>query len=130
MPCERGAECLAAREVEKEVDCDAEDARDAYSPCSSGSNISTPVSSPPRSSHAGFGSIGPGYLRHEIEGIGGVVKKKLVTMEKVGACVPEWGEEKDQGRFLVREQEGRARSWCGWCWRVIPSKKDLAELVE
>lgn len=33
--------------------------------------------------------LGPGYERHEIEGIGGVVKKKLVRMVRVGACVPE-----------------------------------------
>lgn len=53
------------------------------------------------------------------------MKKKLVRMVKVGACVPEWGDEKEQGKFLVREIEGRARSWCGWCWRVIPGAKDV-----
>jgi hypothetical protein len=71
--------------------------------------------------------MGPGYDRHEIEGIGGVVKKKLVRMVKVGACVPEWGDEKEMGKFLVREQEGKARSWCGWCWRVVPGVKDVIE---
>ncbi|PBP15336.1 sulfate transporter, partial [Diplocarpon rosae] len=69
--------------------------------------------------------LGPGYARHEIEGIGGVVKKKLVRMVKVGACVPECGDERDAGTFLVKEQEGVARSWCGWCWRVVPGVEDL-----
>ncbi len=127
VPCGRGGECVAAREVEQETDCDAEDAREidsnsrAVSPSSSlGSNngVGTPGSS---------GQMGPGYARHEIEGIGGVVKKKLVRMVKVGACVPEWGDEKEMGKFLVREQDGRARSWCGWCWRVVPGVKDVIE---
>jgi len=68
--------------------------------------------------------LGPGYERHEIEGIGGVVKKKLVRMVKVGACVPEFRDEKDNGEILGREVKGQVRSWCGWCWRVIPGKKD------
>jgi len=127
VPCGRGGECVAAREVEQETDCDAEDAREidsnsrAVSPSSSlGSNngVGTPGSS---------GQMGPGYARHEIEGIGGVVKKKLVRMVKVGACVPEFGDEKEMMKFLVREQDGRARSWCGWCWRVIPGVKDVIE---
>jgi hypothetical protein len=71
--------------------------------------------------------MGPGYARHEIEGIGGVMKKKLVRMVKVGACVPEWGDEKEANKSLAREQEGKARSWCGWCWRVIPGVKDVVE---
>jgi len=69
-------------------------------------------------------AMGPGYARHEIEGIGGVVKTKLVQMVKVGACVPEWEDETARGDILGREISGRARSWCGWCWRVIPGKKD------
>jgi hypothetical protein len=69
-------------------------------------------------------ALGPGYARHEIEGIGGVVKRKLVRVVKVGACVPEWEDEKASGDILSREIRGQARSWCGWCWRVIPGKKD------
>ncbi len=72
----------------------------------------------------GLGQLGPGYTRHEIEGIGGVVKRKLVRMVWVGACVTEWEDEKEPGRYLIREVEGRTRSWCGWCWRVIPGAKD------
>ncbi|KAK7749193.1 hypothetical protein SLS62_008374 [Diatrype stigma] len=67
----------------------------------------------------------PGYARHEIEGIGGVVKTKLVRIVRVGACVPEWEDERHHSsQVLGREVSGRARSWCGWCWRVIPGKKD------
>ncbi len=66
-----------------------------------------------------------GYERHEIEGIGGIVKRKLVRMVKVGACVPEWSDERGSGRRpLDREVKGDMRSWCGWCWRVIPGQDD------
>lgn len=67
-------------------------------------------------------SLAPGYERHEIVGIGGVVKRKLVRMVSVGACVPEW--EDDGGGVLGREVSGKSRSWCGWCARVIPGEKD------
>lgn len=67
-----------------------------------------------------------GYQRHEIEGIGGVVKRKLVRMVRVGACVPEWKDERGVGkRALSREMEGDTRSWCGWCWRVVPGQHDI-----
>ncbi|GAP83109.1 putative sulfate transporter [Rosellinia necatrix] len=67
----------------------------------------------------------PGYARHEIEGIGGVVKTKLVRMLRVGACVPEWEDEKNKGQILEREVTGGRRSWCGWCLRVIPGARDM-----
>ena len=127
MPCGRGGECIAAREVEQEIDCDAEDARESDrdsrtgSPGTPSTMSSGGVSTPQRE----FTS--PGYMRHEIEGIGGVVKKKLVKMVRVGSCVTEWGDERAQGKFLVREIEGRSRSWCGWCWRVVPGVKDVLE---
>ncbi|KAK2624989.1 hypothetical protein QTJ16_005358 [Diplocarpon rosae] len=124
VPCGRGGECIAAREVESEIDCDAEDAREV--------DVNSRAASPsPSTRSVGSGNsgqmLGPGYARHEIEGIGGVVKKKLVRMVKVGACVPECGDERDAGTFLVKEQEGVARSWCGWCWRVVPGVEDLIE---
>ncbi|KAL5321954.1 hypothetical protein ACEPPN_009919 [Leptodophora sp. 'Broadleaf-Isolate-01'] len=127
VPCGRGGECIAAREVESEIDCDAEDAREIDSNSRAVSPASSPGSANGSLSSTGSGQMGPGYARHEIEGIGGVVKKKLVRMVRVGACVPEWGDEKDAGKFLVREQEGKARSWCGWCWRVVPGAKDVVE---
>ncbi|KAL1840479.1 hypothetical protein VTJ49DRAFT_431 [Mycothermus thermophilus] len=69
-------------------------------------------------------ALKPGYDRYEVEGIGGVVKKLHVRMVKVGACVPEWEDERVRGDVLGRELQGRRRSWCGWCQRVIPSRKD------
>lgn len=138
VPCGRQHDCVAAREVEQEIDCDAEDAReiDAFANSANSSRAVTPGSSPSNRSAtgsvngsfgSGSGSMGPGYARHEIEGIGGVVKRKLVVMVKVGACVPEWEDEKEQGKFLVREAQGHARSWCGWCWRIVPGAKDMVE---
>ena len=61
-----------------------------------------------------------GYFRQEIQGIGGVVKKKLKTRVRVGAVVDEYEDERDSDSHLVREQKGLNRSWCGWCDRVIP----------
>lgn len=128
--CGRESDCLAVRECEQEIDCDAEDARDSHTPSTS------PTPSPPsapssyleelRQERTPSPSLGPGYARHEIEGIGGVVKRKLMKMVKVGACVPEYENEKGPGRrALSREIQGLERSWCGWCWRVVPGKKDL-----
>lgn len=129
VECGRGKECVAAREVEHEVDCDAEDARVDSNNHTPSSSPGTSVVGTPGSLNSAHGplQLGPGYARHEIEGIGGVVKRKLVRMVKVGACVPEYENEKHAGKFLVREQEGGARSWCGWCWRVIPGVKDGVE---
>ncbi|KAI1812934.1 hypothetical protein GGS20DRAFT_512038 [Poronia punctata] len=152
--CGRGAACLGAKEVEQETDCDAADA-DArrqlslpqYSPVTTPSPSSSylgrsPVPSPNMSNNASMTDIGhrtsspahsvgfvsglrPGYARHEIEGIGGVVKTKLVRVLRVGACVPEWDDEKVKGHILEREVSGGRRSWCSWCWRVITGARDL-----
>lgn len=140
--CGRAAECLAARQVQEEIDCDAEDARENDAavvaaegqPNGHGGGLSNGNAAVGAGLAHTTGESGvhtphtsPGYTRHEIEGIGGVVKKKLVRMIWVGACVTEWEDERDQGRYLVREVEGRTRSWCGWCWRVIPGAKDNVE---
>lgn len=71
-------------------------------------------------------SVGPGYARHEVEGIGNKIKTIKMSMIRVGCCVPEWEDEKTPGQALRREVGGEVRSWCGWCDRVIPSKKDHA----
>ena len=153
--CGREAECCAAKERETEVDCDAQDGKDnplaswSEVSMSSGSPPSsaatTPDQPPPPPSHiqhhqytgnpldhvlhADDRTPSPqlrcGYERHEIEGIGGVVKRKLVRMVKIGACVPEWEDERGMGRTAMgREARGELRSWCGWCWRVIPGRDD------
>lgn len=157
--CGREERCLAAREREQEIDCDAEDARSSRASSSSSSSSSDQPTTPPggNNSHHGSSSsyfsvvasssydphpvehikdeaarertpspllLGPGYARHEIEGIGGIVKRKLVRMVRVGKCVPEWEEERSAGRVLGREIRRESRSWCGWCWRVVPGRDD------
>lgn len=61
----------------------------------------------------------------EIEGIGGVVKKKVKRRLLVGDVVQEFEDEREGGKYLEREQEGVDRSWCSWCARVVLSKKDV-----
>lgn len=160
VTCGRERRCLAAREIEHEVDCDAEDARWYGEPWSTTTSGSPPVSaaaSYPSAASAAAANhstslvtaipmapllfdglrhdnerapspqLGPGYERHEIEGIGGRVKRKLVRMVRVGACVPEGVDETgSSSRVLGPEVRGDARSWCGWCWRVIPGRRDEA----
>ncbi|CAJ2503295.1 Uu.00g106890.m01.CDS01 [Anthostomella pinea] len=140
--CGREEACCGAKGREQETDCDAADARNNTSTTTSSPWSSPPLSlagSPPQAAHHSSShsslvaaerrtpspQLRPGYARHEIEGIGGVVKTKLVRMMRVGACVPEWEDEKNKGEILGREVSGRSRSWCGWCWRVIPGMNDL-----
>ncbi|KAI2779726.1 hypothetical protein F4815DRAFT_471955 [Daldinia loculata] len=128
--CGREAACCGSKEREQETDCDAADAREqdenngTLSPWTMPSPASSISGSPPSERRTPSPQLRPGYARHEIEGIGGVVKTKLVRIVRVGACVPEWEDEKNKGEILGREVSGRSRSWCGWCWRVIPGKKD------
>lgn len=145
--CGREGHCLAAKEVEQETDCDAADAREG-SPsnrASSENALSWPATSlyslgsgsgHANGTHSHQGDqrrtpsplqLGPGYERHEIVGIGGVVKRKLVRVVRVGACVPEWEDERSRSGLLRRERTGQIRSFCGWCCRVIPGKSDQEE---
>ena len=64
----------------------------------------------------------PGYFQQEIEGIGGVVKKKVKKRVKVGATVSEFDDEREKGKYLVREASGQVRAWCGWCERIVPAR--------
>lgn len=151
--CGREEDCCAAKEREQEVDCDAADAKDgdyaswadlmSVSPGSSsspgtpglhhatgngaahGGNPLEAVLEDMRHERTPSPQLRSGYDRHEIEGIGGVVKRKLVRMVRVGACVPEWEDERGVGKSaLARERNGDTRSWCGWCWRVVPGQHD------
>ena len=66
-----------------------------------------------------------GYWQQEIEGIGGIVKKKVRKRIRVGKTVKEWEDERDgKEDVLGRESRGEARSWCGWCGRVVWGEKD------
>ncbi len=68
-----------------------------------------------------------GYWRQEIEGLGGIVKKKYRKRERVGGTVREWEDEREGGPVLGRELEGLERSWCGWCGRVVLRVRDVDE---
>lgn len=52
------------------------------------------------------------------------MKKKYRKRERVGGTVKEWEDERDGGEVLAREKEGRERSWCGWCGRVVLGARD------
>ena len=119
VKCARGENCLSARNVEVEVDCEG-----------------TPdeVDSRPTSRQTSAnGSLGPdtsgdgekaGYFRQEMEGIGGIVRGKYKKMVRVGRTVEEYEDERDSGDYLEREKARECRSWCGWCDRVVPGKND------
>ncbi len=66
-----------------------------------------------------------GYWRQEVEGLGGIVKKKYRKRERVGGTVKEWEDEREGGEVLEREKRGEERSWCGWCGRVVLGGRDL-----
>jgi hypothetical protein len=139
VKCGRGQECLAAQEIELEVDCEADESAaglsDHNNPHGYGHHIHSYGSSPP--SNNGLGDSmqieridsrddeEPGYFRQEIVGIGGVVKHKVKKRVTVGACVVEHEDERETGQYLRPEETGQHRSWCGWCWRVVPSKEEL-----
>lgn len=75
------------------------------------------------------GESRPGYFVHEMEGIGGVVKKKLTNYIRVAKVVQEFEDERDRSKLLQREIKGETRSWCGWCDRVILGHADM-DLVD
>jgi len=130
VKCGKGEACLAAQEIELEVDCDADEG--------SGSDTNSTGNSPsqwhPLSHHHdilptdGHDEEEPGYFRQEIIGLGGVVKHKAKKRVMVGACVVEYEDERETGRYLLREENGSHRSWCGWCSRVIPAKKEAPSI--
>lgn len=109
VKCGRGEGCLAAQETELEVVSEADD----NGPFSGGSTSHTATNNQEDER--------PGYVRQDIVGIGGRFKQKMKKRIMVGACVVEHEDERETGKYLTREEEGKHRSWCGWCWRVIPA---------
>lgn len=127
VKCGRGEDCLAGHETELEVVSEADE--DALSSPSdhlhnhANTNTNTNVNTN-RSNASTPDEEEPGYFRQEIIGIGGRFKQKVKKRVLVGACVVEYEDERDSGKYLTREEEGLHRAWCGWCWRVIASKED------
>ncbi|KAL1959160.1 hypothetical protein VTO42DRAFT_2665 [Malbranchea cinnamomea] len=124
VTCGRGDMCLAAEDTEVEVDCEVDEWMSEH-----------PDYHHHHDSHAEHllhvecrDDEEPGYLRQEIEGIGGVVKQKIKKRVRVGASVEEFDGERESGKYLQREALGDVRSWCVWCWRVMPSNAELVQL--
>ena len=112
VPCGRGRNCLAAKIVEQEVACDAEALRQLEEEAES----------------TGRSWEGGGFEVQEIEGIGGGVKRKVKKLVLLGKRVQEHEDERSGvKKYLSREQEGKVRSWCSWCERVVLSSKDKQE---
>ncbi len=112
--CGRGEECLDAVESEVEIDY-SERPASLYSSNSKATGSDNDRHSEERSA---------GYLRQEVEGIGGVVKKKVKQKVRIGATVWEHDDERASGKYLERESSGKERSWCGWCARVVKGQRD------
>ncbi|KAI4094796.1 MAG: hypothetical protein LQ344_002042 [Seirophora lacunosa] len=128
VKCWRGDKCVAAQEVEVEY-CFEEEGGGGRSGSGSGGE-----SSEDSEGERYWGEGGEvkeeraGYWQQEIEGIGGRVKKKVKKRVRVGKTVKEWEDERDgKEEALGRESRGEARSWCGWCGRVVWSQKDREE---
>jgi len=113
VQCGRRHACLAAKIVEQEVDCDAQVLR-----------VMEEEAAKIASDGTGRSWEGTSFAVQEIEGIGGVVKKKIKKLVRLGAYVTEYEDERSEVEkrdFLQREIEGKVRSFCSWCDRVIPS---------
>ena len=109
VKCIRGEQCLGAQDVILESDC------------------ASPSLFEEKDKPLGNGSdeeLVAGYLHQEVEGIGGVVKKKSVQRIRVGKTVREYEDERQKERWLSREADRELRSWCEWCNRVVPGKRD------
>ncbi|CAK4032552.1 Hypothetical predicted protein [Lecanosticta acicola] len=113
VECGRTRDCLAARMVEKDVECDFAELAALHAETA-------------KAEVQGRHWNGSSYSTQEIVGIGGKVKTKVKKRMPVGAIVKEYEDEREQEKFLSREQGGANRSWCSWCSRVVVGKKDLS----
>ena len=133
VKCARGQACVAAQEIEVELDCGPDDEAPASPQSDSateimgggaagGAAVEGSPGAPGTPVHEDRGDAG--YMRQEIEGIGGVVRGKVKKRIRVGRPVREFEDERERAVFLEREVNGERRSWCGWCDRVIPGRGD------
>lgn len=118
--CARGPDCLGAQYVEVEFECPASSSPAPTGPPSkhynSNSSDSEGIETPIKEKEEA------GYWTQEIEGLGGVVKKKFRKRERVGGTVREWEDESRGGEILRREKLGEDRAWCGWCERLVAAR--------
>lgn len=113
--CGKQTTCLAAQEVEFEIECNPRDRAQDF--CAQA-----------RTGGKGRSWTEPGYGQQEVEGLGGVMKRKFKQTHQMGGLVEEYEDERVNGSWLKREQEGLNRSWCSWCGRVVASTADRASL--
>ena len=124
VQCARGHACFAATCAE--VECESAEVRELE-----GDEVLAMVSAGVGMVEELVGDSGgggvekAGYWRQEIEGIGGVVKRKVKRRVRVGRAVREYEDERECAGYLEREGRGEERSWCGWCCRVVPGGRDL-----
>lgn len=104
VECGRGKSCFDTRIVEKEVECDA-------------GELAAIEAETEKARLAGHVWAGNSYSTQEMVGIGGQVKIKVKKIVVVGAVVKEHEDERADGNYLYREQQGFCRSWCSWCDR-------------
>lgn len=124
IPCGREANCLAAVEKEVEIDSAGERTPSPFPSATASSSASASTSASPLPFLSDLDEPRSGYNVHEYKGAGGRVTNKTVVGIRVGRSVPEWHDEKASRRILGREVDGLVRSWCGWCWRVIPGREE------
>lgn len=127
VACGRGSGCLNARNVEKEIDADAAELAQLELERLEHSSSKQDGASGVEGSVIGREWTGTSFFTQEIEGIGGVVKRKVKVWVRVGAVVKEYEDERNAGDFLAREREQGMRSWCAWCERVVPGVKDVVQ---
>lgn len=119
--CGRGEDCLEAVEGEMEIDCSE---RPLFSSSPSTGESDAHQHQQQQQQQKRSEERSAGYLRQEVEGIGGVVKKKVKKRVRMGATVWEYDDERGSGQYLEREASGMERSWCGWCGRVVKGLRD------
>lgn len=127
--CWRDADCVEAEEVDVEHTVEVEVGRwrrDAQ-----------------EKEKGNAGHYAPRYVWQEVEGVGGMMKGKKKVKVKIGGWFLRWGtthrEHGASGSLgaspsterrrrpvaqAPREREGEARSWCGWCDRVVLGRED------
>lgn len=128
VKCARGRECEGAVDVEVEFECGGSGGGSRNGSDGSLSGGSDGGGEREGGESPWGGKDEAGYLRQEIEGLGGVVKKKVRKRERVGGTVREWEDEREgKDEALGREKRGAERSLCGWCGRVVLRGIDLEE---
>ena len=68
-----------------------------------------------------------GYFQQEIEGIGGVVEKKVKKRVKVGATVWEFEDERASGKYLERESVANYAAGVDGAGESCPGEDDRPE---